>query len=45
VQAVATDGWLGLALAEPGEPFTGRPAILSPTAVKPATTDHGPMRR
>jgi hypothetical protein len=45
VQAVATDGWLGIALAEQGEAVTGRPAILSPTAVKPAATDRGPVRR
>jgi hypothetical protein len=45
VQAVATDGWLGIALAEPAEVTTGRPAALSPTAVKPATTAVGPLRR
>jgi hypothetical protein len=45
VQAVATDGWLGIALAEPAEVTTGRPAALSPTAVKPATTSVGPLRR
>jgi len=45
VQAVATDGWLGIALAEPGDAVTGRPAGLSPTAVKPAATDHRPLRR
>ncbi|MFM7137236.1 MAG: hypothetical protein ACKO1M_09240 [Planctomycetota bacterium] len=45
VQAVATDGWLGIALAEPVDRMTGRPAAPSPTAVKPATTDRGPLRR
>jgi hypothetical protein len=45
VQAVATDGWLGIALAEPAESMTSRPAPLSPTAVKPATTGIGPLRR
>jgi len=45
VQAVATDGWLGLALAEPTETITGRPDALSPTAVKPAPAGLGPLRR
>jgi hypothetical protein len=45
VQAVATDGWLGIALAEPTDVTSGRPAAPSPTAVKPATTAVGPLRR
>ena len=45
VQAVATDGWLAIALAEPAESLTGRPVSSSPTAVKPATTERGPLRR
>lgn len=44
VQAVATEGWLGIALAESTEAMTGRPA-LSPTAVKPAAIDRNPLRR
>ncbi|MFM8413433.1 MAG: hypothetical protein ACKOCX_01775 [Planctomycetota bacterium] len=45
VQAVATDGWLGIALADPTATAPARAATPSPTAVKPATTDLGPLRR
>jgi hypothetical protein len=45
VQAVATDGWLGIALAEPAETTIARPAAPSPTAAKPAPADRGPLRR
>jgi hypothetical protein len=45
VQAVATDGWLGIALAEPAETTIARPAAPSPTAVKPVPADRGPLRR
>jgi hypothetical protein len=45
VQAVATDGWLGIALAEPAETVTGGPTTLSPTAAKPTGIDRAPARR
>jgi hypothetical protein len=45
VQAVATDGWLGIALAEPAETTIARPTALSPTAAKPAAATPGTLRR
>jgi hypothetical protein len=39
VQAVATDGWLGIALAQPAENMTGQPADPSPTAEQPPAAD------
>ncbi len=45
VQAVATDGWLGIALAEPTETTIARPAAPSPTAAKPAPATPGTLRR
>jgi hypothetical protein len=45
VQAVAADGWLGIALAEPAETTIARPTALSPTAAKPAAATPGTLRR
>jgi hypothetical protein len=45
VQAVATDGWLGIALAEPAETTTAGPTTLSPTAAKPIATGRETVRR
>jgi len=45
VQAVATDGWLGIALAQPAENMTGRPADLSPTAEESPAADRRLLRR
>jgi hypothetical protein len=45
VQAVATDGWLGIALAQPAENMTGQPADLSPTAEQPPAADRRLLRR
>jgi hypothetical protein len=45
VQAVATDGWLGIALAEPPETTAAGPTSLSPTAAKPDLAAPGPLRR
>jgi hypothetical protein len=43
VQAVATDGWLAIALAEPATNVTGEPARPSPTAALPG--DRRVLRR
>jgi hypothetical protein len=43
VQAVATDGWLAIALARPATNVTGQPALPSPTAALPA--DRRVLRR
>jgi hypothetical protein len=45
VQAVATDGWLGIALAQPAGNVTGRPADLSPAAAQPEAADRRLLRR
>jgi hypothetical protein len=45
VQAVATDGWLAIALAEPPATMTGQPARPSPTAAAPVPADRRPLRR
>lgn len=45
VQAVATDGWLAIALAEPQATMTGTPAPPSPTASAPSTPDRRFLRR
>jgi len=45
VQAVATDGWLAIALAEPAADMTGEPARPSPTASAPSPADRRVLRR
>jgi hypothetical protein len=45
VQAVATDGWLAFALAEPAASVTGQPAGISPSAATPAPADRRVLRR
>jgi hypothetical protein len=45
VQAVATDGWLAIALAEPAPNVTGQPTRLSPTAAAPLPADRRPLQR
>jgi len=45
VQAVATDGWLAIALVEPAAAITGQPAPPSPTATAPLPADRRPLRR
>jgi hypothetical protein len=45
VQAVAADGWLGIALAQPAGNVTGWPAELSPTAEESPAADRRLLRR
>ena len=45
VQAVATDGWLGIALATPRADVTGEPAAPSPTAAGSPPADRRLLRR
>jgi hypothetical protein len=45
VQAVATDGWLAIALAEPAPNVTGQPTRLSPTAAAPLPADRRILHR
>jgi hypothetical protein len=45
VQAVATDGWLAIALAEPAANVTGQPVSPSPTALTPLPADRRMLRR
>jgi hypothetical protein len=45
VQAVATDGWLAIALAEPQTTMTSQPPKTSPTAKAPAPEDRRFFRR
>jgi hypothetical protein len=45
VQAVATDGWLAIALAEPQTTMTSQPAQTSPTATTPSSADRRFLRR
>jgi hypothetical protein len=45
VQAVATDGWLAFALAEPAATTTGQPRHPSPTAAAPVPADRRGLRR
>ncbi len=45
VQAVATDGWLAFALAEPAATTTGQPRRPSPTAAAPVPADRRGLRR
>jgi len=45
VQAVATDGWLAIALAMPRADMTGEPAAPSPTAGGEPPADRRLLRR
>lgn len=45
VQAVATDGWLGIALAEPAANVTGEPPRPTPTAAATVPADRRLLRR
>jgi hypothetical protein len=45
VQAVASDGWLAIALAEPAANVTGQPVSPSPTALTPLPADRRMLRR
>jgi hypothetical protein len=45
VQAVATDGWLAIALAEPQHTMTTNPAKTSPTAKNPGPAERRFFRR
>jgi hypothetical protein len=45
VQALATDGWLAIALAEPQTTMTSKPAKTSPTAKQPPASDRRFFRR
>jgi hypothetical protein len=45
VQAVATDGWLAIALAEPQTTMTSQPTPTSPTAKQPPASDRRFFRR
>jgi len=45
VQAVATDGWLAIALAEPRADVTGQPTTPSPTAARQPSADRRLLRR
>ena len=45
VQAVATDGWLAIALAEPRADVTGQPTTPSPTAASHPSADRRLLKR